>query len=244
VEGRVLDFGTTGMLRNSDLVMYDRQTESWWQQLTANAVVGELTGSRLRLLPSQILSWGDFKRLHPGGRVLSRDTGYSRDYGVNPYAGYDSDPDSQPFLFEGEPDSSLPAKERVAAVRTPAGGAVVYPFSRLRREAPVNDRIGARPVAVFYDPEVGSALDAPSIAGGRDVGAAAIFDRRVDGQSLRFEPGPAPGTFRDVRTGSDWDMRGRATSGPLAGTRLRQLAHDDEFWFALAAFFPAAEIRR
>src|SRR5215218_9519998 len=103
VGGRTLSFGTTGNLRNSDLVMYDRQTESWWQQITAEAVVGELTGERLEVLPSQILSWAEFRRLHPDGEVLSRDTGHSRPYGENPYTGYDQ-PESSPFLFEGETD--------------------------------------------------------------------------------------------------------------------------------------------
>jgi hypothetical protein len=244
VAGRVLDFGTTGNLRNSDLVMYDRQTESWWQQITAEAVVGKLTGTRLKLLPSQILSWAQLKRLHPDAEVLSRHTGFSRPYGENPYVGYEADPNSEPFLFEGELDRSLPPMERVAAVSASDGGAVVYPFSRLRREAPVNDRIGKKPIVVFFDPDVASPLDDSFVGAGREVGAAAIFEGRVAGRDLSFAPGPAPGTFRDRETGSTWDMSGRATAGPLAGTRLRQVAHDDQFWFALAAFFPEAEIRR
>jgi Protein of unknown function (DUF3179) len=244
VEGKPVEFGTTGMLRNSDLVMYDRVTESWWQQLTAEAVVGELTGAMLEVLPSQILSWEEFQRLHPDGEVLSRDTGFDRDYGSNPYAGYDTDPDSQPFLFEGEPDRSLPPKERVAAIRTGDGSAVVYPFSRLAEEAPVNDEIDGEPVVVLFDPEVGSALDSPLISEGREVGAAAVFESGVGGRTLDFRAGPEPGTFRDTQTGSTWDMRGRAIAGPLAGDRLRQVPHDDQFWFAVAAFYPRAKIRR
>src|SRR5919106_1809145 len=89
VEGRELTFGTTGNLRKSDLVMWDRQTESWWQQLNAQAVVGELTGTRLEVLPSQTLSWADFTAAFPEGDVLSRDTGSDRPYGANPYEGYD-----------------------------------------------------------------------------------------------------------------------------------------------------------
>jgi hypothetical protein len=244
VEGKPVEFGTTGMLRNSDLVMYDRETESWWQQLTAEAVVGELTGAMLEVLPSQILSWEEFQRLHPDGEVLSRDTGFDRDYGSNPYAGYDTDPDSQPFLFEGEPDRSLPPKERVAAIRTGDGSAVVYPFSRLAEEAPVNDEIDGEPVVVLFNPEVGSALDSPLISEGREVGAAAVFESGVGGRTLDFRAGPEPGTFRDTQTGSTWDMRGRAIAGPLAGDRLRQVPHDDQFWFAVAAFYPRAKIRR
>ena len=242
VEGEPVEFGTTGMLRDSDLVMYDRSTESWWQQITAEAVVGERTGAKLDVLPSQILSWGEFQRLHPNSEVLSRDTGFDRDYGDSPYGGYDRDPDSQPFLLEGEPDRSLPPKERVAAVRS-GDSAVVYPFSRLRKDAPVNDELGGEPIVVFFDPDVASALDSPLVSAGRDVGAAAVFERTLDGRELEFEPGPEAGSFRDVQTGSTWDMIGRATAGRLEGTRLEQIPHDDQFWFAVAAFFEDPEIR-
>jgi hypothetical protein len=242
VDGRTLDFGTTGMLRNSDLVMYDRQTESWWQQLTADAVVGELTGSKLHVIPSQILPWSEFMRLHPDGQVLSRDTGFDRPYGQNPYRGYDQ-PNSKPFLYFGKTDDSLPPKERVAAVATNDGGAVVYPFEALAHEAPVNDQIGGRPVVVLFDPEVASPLDASSISSGRDVGTAAVFDRTVDGRSLTFEAA-GPGSIRDRETRSTWNLSGQATAGPLAGKQLTPVAHDDQFWFALAAFYRHPEIRR
>jgi hypothetical protein len=244
IDGEAAEFGTTGMLRASDLVMYDRKTESWWQQITAEAVVGELTGQRLDVLPSQALSWATFRRAHPNGSVLSRDTGFNRDYGANPYAAYDTDPDSAPFLLDGEPDRSLPPKERVAAIRTGERSAVVYPFAHLRKAAPVNDEVAGRPVVILFDPEVASALDSSLVSLGRDVGSAAVFERRARGLKLDFEAGPSPGAFRDRQTGSTWDMSGRATAGRLAGTRLEQVPHDDQFWFALAAFFPDAEIRR
>jgi hypothetical protein len=243
VGGRTLDFGTTGKLRNADLVMYDRQTESWWQQLTADAVVGELTGTKLEVLPSQILSWAEFRRLHHDGQVLSRETGFDRPYGANPYEGYDQ-PDSPPFLFEGESNDALPPKERVAAIAARGGPAVVYPFSRLADEGPINDRIDGRPIVVMFDREVASALDESSIASGREVGAAAVFERTVGGRTLSFDSGSGSGEARDRETGSTWDLRGRAVKGPLTGKRLRQIPHDDQFWFALAAFFDDVEIRR
>jgi hypothetical protein len=243
VAGRTLTFGTTGTLRNSDLVMYDRQTESWWQQITADAVVGELTGVELHVIPSQILSWAEFKRLHPDGEVLSTRTGIDRPYGQNPYAGYDR-PKSAPFALDGAADPALPPKERVAAVTTGEKSAVVYPFSRLKREAPLNDVIEGGPVVVFFDPKVASPLDAPEVSRGRDVGSAAVFERGAGGKTLAFERGPRPGTFRDRQTGSIWGMGGEATAGPLKSELLEQVPSDDQFWFALAAFFPDAEIRK
>jgi hypothetical protein len=228
VAGRTLTFGTTGNLRRSDLVMWDRQTESWWQQLSAEAVVGELTGTRLRVLPSQTLSWADYKRIHPGGDVLSRDTGAARDYGSNPYAGYDA-PDSEPFLFEGETDNRLPPKERVVAVFA-ADETVVVPFSRLARDPVVQIEAGGRPVVVLYKRGIVSPLDAPVIDDSRDVGTAAAFDPRLDGRKLSFER--RNGGFVDRETGSRWNIAGRAVAGELAGERLDPVRHDQQFWFA------------
>ena len=235
----LLRFGTTGNLRHSDLVMWDDRTESWWQQLTGEAVVGKLTGTRLEVLPSQTLSWADFKERHPDGDVLSRDTGHDRNYGANPYEDYD-DPDSQPFLLEGEPDRRLPPKERVVAIRHEDGG-VVVPFSRLARDPIAEIEVDGTPVAVFYKRGVLSPLDNAAITRSRDVGTAGTFDRRLNGRALSFEPA-GEGRFRDRETGSTWDITGRATGGPLAGERLSPVVSDQQFWFALAAFLPDARI--
>jgi Protein of unknown function (DUF3179) len=238
VDGPTLTFGTTGNLRSSDLVMWDRQTESWWQQLSGEAVVGELTGTRLKVLPSQTLSWADFKRIYPGGDVLSRHTGVERDYGSNPYARYDQ-PDSDPFLFEGHADDRLPPKERVVAIFA-EDDTVVVPFSRLRRQPVVQTEAGGRPVVVFYKRGVVSPLDARTIRDSRDVGAAAAFDARAHGRRLSFER--RDDSFVDRETGSRWDIGGRAVAGELAGERLALVRHDEQFWFALAAFVPGARI--
>lgn len=243
VDGKILDFGTTGNLRKSDLVMYDRQTESWWQQLTADAVVGELTGAELEVLPSQILAWKDFKQQHPDAEVLSRDTGFDRDYGTNPYTGYDRNEDEQPFLLGEEADDRLAAKSRVSAVITGDASRVVYPFSRLSEEAPINDEIKGDKVVVLFDPDAASALDSPLVAEGRAVGSSGVFERRADGQVLDFEAGPEPGTFTDTQTGSTWNASGKATAGELEGTQLEQLPSDDQFWFAIAAFIEDPDIR-
>ena len=111
--GEVLDFGTTGHLRNSDLIMYDRQSESWWQQFTGQGIAGQYAGEQLDFLPSQVIRFGDFVAEFPTGQVLARPA-LSRSYGANPYTGYDSSAD--PFLFRGEIDDRLPATARVAGV--------------------------------------------------------------------------------------------------------------------------------
>jgi hypothetical protein len=235
----VLRFGTTGNLRNSDLVMWDDRTESWWQQLTGEAVVGRLTGRRLVVLPSQTLSWGDFKARYPDGDVLSRDTGYVRDYGHNPYVGYD-EPNSQPFLLEQRADRRLPPKERVVAIKE-QDGAIVVPFSRLARAPVAQVEADGVPVVVLYKRGVLSPLDNAAIGRSRDVGTAGTFDRRLHGRVLDFEPAGG-GRYRDGQSGSSWDVTGRAVAGPLAGRRLRPVISDQQFWFALAAFLPDARI--
>jgi hypothetical protein len=173
LDGMVLDFGTTGNLRNSDLVMYDRQTESWWQQFGGEAVVGELAGKRLTQVPARIVAWEDFASRHPDGLVLSRDTGYSRLYGQNPYIGYD-DVDSPPFLL-GRPvdDDRLPPKERVVYLER-GGEAVAVPFPALAEAGSIRLELGGETLVVELVPEVRSALDEPDVNDGRLVGSARV----------------------------------------------------------------------
>lgn len=237
--GRVLDFGTTGRLRHSDLVMYDRQTESWWQQALGEAIVGELTGTELEWLPSQTLSWREFRQAHPEGRVLSRDTGFRRSYGTNPYGGYDSQRGPIRTFFQGSADDRLPAMERVAGVEL-GDERVAYPFSLLREERVVNDEVGGEPVVVFWAPGTASALDAADITQGRDVGSSGVFHRRIDGRTLTFEP--ADDGFRDRETESRWSIQGAAVAGPLAGSRLERVPFADFLWFAWARFAPDTRI--
>jgi hypothetical protein len=182
VDGRVLDFGTTGKLRDSDLVMYDRQTESWWQQFSREALVGELAGKELRQLPARIVSWGEFRDLHPGALVLDRDTGTVREYGANPYAGYDSVDSSPLFATRNADDDRLPPKERVVYVEV-GDEAFGIPFASLAEERRIEIETDEGMLAVRWRPGVSSALDESTVAGGRDVGAANV---RLDGAPFPF----------------------------------------------------------
>jgi hypothetical protein len=173
VDGRTLDFGTTGNLRGSDLVMYDRQTESWWQQFGGRALVGELTGEKLEQIPARVVAWREFAQTHPRGKVLSRDTGHSRRYGENPYSGYD-DVDSPPFFpTKNADDKRLPPKERVVFIERGAD-AVAVPFSTLQRRKRIRVEVGGRSLVVRWRTGVASSLDAGNVADGRDVGAAEV----------------------------------------------------------------------
>ena len=234
LEGQVYEFGTSGLLRNSDLVMYDRTTESLWQQLTGEAIVGDMVGQRLAFLPSSLVSFAGFRQAYPEGVVLSRDTGYSRDYGRNPYAGYDR-ADQTPFLFDGELDGRLLPMERVVTVSF-EGVDVAYPLSVLSEVHVVEDAPGGVDLVIWHVPGTSSALDAATIAQGEDVGATGVFDPVLDGRKLsfRFEDS----AFVDEETGSTWNVLGQAIDGPLAGERLTPIVHGNHFWFAWAAFKP------
>jgi len=235
---RVLSFGTSGLLYNSALVMYDRQTESLWSHFTGEAVVGELTGSQLDTFPVSTVSWGDWREASPDGLVLSRDTGVERDYGTNPYPGYD-DVDTSPFLFDGEVDGRLAAKERVIGIER-SGDAVAVRLDAATEQGVVAVEVAGRPLVVWLEPGTASALDADQVVDGRDVGATGVFRPRADGRALTFVR--ADDGFVDDQTGSRWNILGRAVAGPLEGSRLRAVEHVDTFWFAWAAFRPDSQI--
>jgi len=232
--GRVLDFGVSGKLYQSDQVMYDRQTESLWAQFVGQSIAGLLTGTRLRDYPTQTVPWGGWRAANPKGWVLSRETGFVRDYGTNPYAGYDSAP-GRPFLFNGRLDPRLAARRRVVGLGAgPDALAVAWPAPA--RPAVLNVRVAGAPVTVWWQPGTRSPLDAGTVAAGQDIGASGAFRPELDGRGLLFSV--RAGAVVDAQTGSHWSLAGRAESGPLAGRSLTPVAHVDSFWFAWLAFWP------
>ena len=238
VKSRTLDFGTTGRLRKSDLVMYDRQTESWWQQLSGRAIVGDMAGTVLTRIPASIVAFEDFRKAYPRAKVLSKDTGHTRSYGANPYAGYDSI-DQHPFLFADPVDPRLPAMERVLNVSI---GEVhkLYPFSAFDSHPVINDSVDGVAVVIFSQMGTLSVLDAATIANARTIASATAWRAHSDGQQLEFEL--RDGTITDRNTGSQWSLLGRAVSGPLAGTQLEPAPSGVHFAFAWLAFNPDSEI--
>lgn len=171
VGGRTLDFGTTGKLRNSDLVMYDRQTESWWQQFLGEAIVGSMTGKRLKMLPSRLESFARFKARVETGKVLVPNSTLLRRYGVNPYVNYDSS--SRPFLYDGPLPTVVAPLSRVVSL----GKRGAWSFGLLRRVREVRLEDG---IVIRWEAGQNSALDTAIIAEGVDVGNV-IVQRMKDG---------------------------------------------------------------
>ena len=165
VRGQVLSFGVSGKLRNSDMIMYDRETQSWWQQAEGRAIVGALNGAPLKALPSWMESWAEFEARNPNGLVMAEPE-YNRDYGRNPYRGYDTL--SKPFLYNGEnPPHGIEPLARVVRI-----GERAWPLTRLSELKQV-DEAG---VTISWRAGQASALDTGRISRGRDVGSIRVKD--------------------------------------------------------------------
>jgi hypothetical protein len=238
INGKSYSFGVSGMLRHSDMVMYDHQTESLWQQISGEAIVGDMVGSQLKRIPAQIISFKQFRSAHKQGLVLSRNTGYRRNYGQNPYAGYD-DISNKPFMYRGKKDGRLLPMEKVITISM-AGSDKAYPYSVTRKLQVINDNIAGVPLVIFHSDGAVSALDKTRIASSRQVGSTGVFDRRVDDQTLSFHH--RNGGFYDKQTNSLWDITGQAVKGPMKGKQLKRIVHGDYFAFTWFAFKPETEI--
>ena len=148
--GERRSFGVSGLLYNSDVLMYDRESESLWSQLAMKAVSGPAVGSTLEWLPSEHMTWAAWKARHPGGQVLSTDTGHRRDYRRNGYGAYFAS--GETMFPVPTTRRELPAKDWVLGVIV-AGQPKAYPVAELPANQVVNDTLGGRPLAVEWNPE-------------------------------------------------------------------------------------------
>ncbi len=223
VEGRALTFGNTHALHQNDLVMFDRQTNSYWFQTAGEAVLGTLTGSRLQALPSQLAPWATWRQLHPDTLALSTDTGFGSDYSDDESSSYKALVNAgrlpSPVDADVLADTRLDLAELVLGVQI-GQTARAYPLDRLGTAA-VNDDIDGRAIVVF------SSARGPT---------AAAFDSTADGQRLTFD---AEGdAYRDRETGSLWTLSGQAVAGPLEGRQLAPLPTRTAYWFSYRSAFP------
>ena len=163
IDGKRHDFGTTGRLRNSDLVMYDRQTETWWQQFSGKALIGHYLGKQLEAIPSRVESFANFKKRFPNGKVMAGETGSLARYGVNPYTGYDTS--AKPFLYNGSMPEGINAMERVIVVRDPSAPIAVSMVA-VRKKGKMN----VSGYEISWSEGQASALDTRDISEGREIG--------------------------------------------------------------------------
>jgi hypothetical protein len=203
VDGRMLDFGTTGKLRHSDLVMYDRQTESWWQQFTGEAIVGEMVGTELTLVASRLVPFGHFAEQYPDGEVLVPSNPSLRDYGRNPYVNYDAI-GSRPFLYSGDLPDHVDPMERVVAVEVSPGKHEAWALSLLREKR----ELRSGNLILRWEPGQSSALDHSTVAGGRDVGTVEVLRDEPRGLEPVVFDTPFAFAFHAFRPASPIHVRG------------------------------------
>ena len=215
--------------------MYDRQSESWWLQFTGEGVVGKYAGDALQLLPSQIVSFEQFKNAYPSGEVLSKQTGFNKKYGINPYAHYDSRVVPVAWFYRKPVDNRLPAMERVLGVAND-DSATAFPFSYLNTVPLLQAKVAGMDVLVISKPGMASAVDMRKISESKDVLAAAAYSRMVEGQILDFEL--SNDQIVDIQTRSTWNMFGVAIDGELKGAKLKQLDRGVYFSFVWLDYYP------
>jgi hypothetical protein len=221
IKGKVYEFGVSGKLYNSDLVMYDRITNSLWSEILGEAIAGELTGTKLIHFPLMQTTWQNWKNLHPDSLVLSKDTGYARDYANLPYQGYE---ESERIMFPvGHTDTRFSPKERVLGLSF-QGVHKAYPFSKLAKAKVINDKIEKEPILILFDNQSETAL---------------IYKRKVGGVELRFTLAKEEGFFvTDDKTGSLWNIQGKAVQGKMKEKKLEPIPAFYAYWFAWVAFYP------
>lgn len=229
VAGQTLLFGNTSALYESNMVLFDHQTGSYWMQTSGEAIVGTMAGQQLATLPSGTTAWGVWKRNFPHTVVLSRQTGYQRNYEYDPFTELGQQLNEEDrFLFpvsENGRDARLRPGEVVLGVEV---GDVqrAYPIERMG-DGVANDVVAETAVVVF------------SLAEG-PTGVA--YSPVVAGNALTFTY--SDGQFRDEQTGSTWTIAGLAIDGNLQGTQLEALPTRSSFWFSLIASFPDLEVYR
>ena len=229
LDDEVLLFGNTGALYQNDLVMFDHGTGSYWFQVGGEAIVGTLTGKRLRPLPSATMPWEQWKELHPETLILSRDLGLRRRPPYerpDPFEGYESTVNRERFVFPVDTDAidrRLRSGEVVITVQ--AGGLEkAYPPA-LIGDAVVNDTVGGEPVVVFSKGDDRIATAFSPVVGSRTLTVRLEGDRVVDAE-----------------TGSTWDFLGRAVEGELAGQQLALLPSRRAFWYSVSLSMPDVEV--
>lgn len=238
----LLEFEVSGMLRHSDMVMADLQTETWWQQLMGEGLVGEYAGNYLEIMASMVLSVEEFFAHYPHGKIVDRHTGLKAEpeYGSNPYFHYDS-LGKKPWskYYHRDADSRLEPMERIISVRGNKGYKV-YALRDIAQEGVINDILDERPIVIFYETGAVSVLDEKDIKSSRSVGTATVFSPELNGQLLTFHQ--VKSGFMDEQTKSIWDIAGLCLSGPLKGKELIPVIHTIHFAFAWLTFNPDSEI--
>jgi len=221
IDDQVVEFGTSGKLYNSNLVMYDRLTDSLWSQALGLAITGELSGYELKKIPFDVILWKDWKSLYPDTSVLTTNTGHIRAYTVDPYGDYYTD--ARVIFPVDNEDNRMHPKEIILGFHF---GDTYKAYKQIDVESAkiINDEINGKPILLSSKFSKGTRA----------------FDRSVNGQVLEFEY--LNGKWIDLQTKSEWNYEGIAISGEMNGIELNRIPFDPGFWFEWVAFHPKTEV--
>ncbi len=241
---QTIEFEPSGMLRNSDMVMLDRNTETLWQQLMGVGISGKFDQVQLSILPSLIISVEEFFDRYPDGKILSKQTGFKESekfYGTNPYKNYDQKNAKpyQRFFNSDKIDPRLSPLERIVDIES-NGKYKVYTFQDIKKASVINDTFHNKKVVLFYKKGAISVLDQSKISDSKDIGMVTVFSRILNDKELHFEK--KKGVFKDISTDSSWDITGFCFKGKFKGKQLKIEPHSNHFAFAWLAFYPDTEI--
>jgi len=221
IDGQEVEFGTSGKLYNSNLVMYDRLTDSYWSQALGKAITGELAGLDLKIIPFDVITWEDWKLVHPDTLVLTTDTGHIRSYGNDPYGDYYT---NSSIYFPVENDDSRMHPKEIILGFNEGDSYKAYKQQDVESFTVINDQIDNKPIMlVSLYPE-----------------NARAFDRTLDDKILDFDF--QVDKIIDIQTKSEWSYEGIAISGPMKGAELTRIPFNPGFWFEWVAFHPDTEV--
>ena len=221
MNGRVLNFYLAG-INNQNFLMRDRETGSWWQQITGKAIYGPLRGASLDLVLSDELTFGEWRTEFPSGQVLAPVPKYVKEYDSN----WEPDVAKLPVVISF-PGTELKSRDVVVGL-TVNGTARAYPWDSFAKQSPVLDRVNGTPLLLVLGP---------------DGKSFRIFISRVDGKDAEFflqgeDNGKHDWLLIDTTTASQWNFQGCATSGPAQGRCLEQVPALKDYWFDWRNYHP------
>lgn len=224
IAGKTLTFRVTGLLYNANDLLVDIQTRSYWQQITGEAVTGDKIGKNLTKIPTEMTTWGLWKARHPETLLLSANTGFDRDYTINPYVGYEESENTQ--YFPGVENRTLFVKDIIYGVAF-NDGSKAYPKNNATSAGVINDMVGKNKLLIMHD---------------KDLDTVKIFSRVLKSSELNFKL--MDGKIIDTNTNSVWNYDGVAIDGPMNTEKLKRVDATHSFWYVWAAFYPKTEIFR
>jgi Protein of unknown function (DUF3179) len=218
VNGRALNFYLAG-INNQNFLMRDKETGTWWQQITGKAIYGPLQGAALELVLSDELTFGEWRTESPSGQVLAPVAKYAKEYDSN----WEPDVAKLPVVISF-PNTELKSRDVVIGLAID-GSARAYPWETFVKQSPVLDRVNGMPLLIVLGPD------------GKSFRA---FVARIDGHDAEFflQAGAQPWSLLDTLTNSQWNFQGCATSGPAQGKCLARVPALKDYWFDWRNYHP------